>query len=341
MDKKQYYASLDGIRAVAIIFVMLLHAHFQLGKGGGIGVQIFFILSGFLITQSLLNQFDKFGFISLKKFWLQRLFRLLPAFLVLLVFVFLVSFIFFKGVRVSFIHLEILNSLFYVYNLSWFWLSDNFERILGHTWSLSVENQFYLLWPILLVKTMRFLNKKKFVFIFSTVIICLSFLKYSSFSPVIFRSIYFEAIYFGCILSILLRNKWITEFDFPFLSLIFFVFLLLIGLFKIDFQGLLFNLNLINLVIPVLSISIILNSLFNPYSYLSILLSFRPLVFIGKISYSLYLWHLPIFRFFALGVIYNPLVNFILKFLITFIIACLSYYFIEKKFINAYKIWVN
>ncbi len=151
MTNKAYHPPLDGLRAVAIIFVMMLHAHFQFGKGGGIGVEIFFVLSGFLITNNLLFQYDKFGFISLKKFWIQRAFRLLPALLVMLIFVFIISFLFFDDERSLFIRKEILYSALYLSNISWIWESPIFDKILGHTWSLSVENQFYFFWPILLL----------------------------------------------------------------------------------------------------------------------------------------------------------------------------------------------
>lgn len=337
MNKKKYHDTLDGIRALAIILVMLLHAHFQLGKGGGIGVQMFFVLSGYLITQSLFNQYDKFGYISLKDFWIKRIFRLLPTFLLMLMSVFLISSVLFQKDRIRFVQWEIINSLFYVSNISWFWQTDNFDRILGHTWSLSVENQFYLIWPIILIIILKYINSRLFVLIFSVIIILLGYLKTSSVVPDLFRAIYFEAIYFGCILSIVLRNNWIDSFKFENLSLLFLIFLLLIGFFKIDFKGLLFENNLVYLVISFITIIIILNCLFNPNSILSILLSNRILVFVGKISYSLYLWHLPIFRFFSLNIIYSPSFTFFLKFIVTFILSILSYFFLEKKIMDFYE----
>jgi peptidoglycan/LPS O-acetylase OafA/YrhL len=94
--------------------VMLLHAHFQLGKGGAIGVDIFFVLSGFLITKNLLDDYASNGYISMKKFWFKRFFRLFPPFFVLLISIFILSF-FIEDVKLkNAILIEIRDSFLYL-----------------------------------------------------------------------------------------------------------------------------------------------------------------------------------------------------------------------------------
>ena len=147
-----YLPGLDGIRAIAIIGVLLYHADLPFMPGGFLGVDVFFVLSGFLITSLILEEFDRSGRVDFTRFYLGRVRRLVPALvLVLLVTAIVAAFVYRDAARQ--VAVDVLASVFYVNNW-WYVFADQsyFEFIgrpplLKHLWSLSVEEQFYLIWP--------------------------------------------------------------------------------------------------------------------------------------------------------------------------------------------------
>lgn len=148
-----YQPGLDGLRALAVLAVMLYHGAVAFTPGGFLGVDVFFVLSGFLITSLLLLEFETTGGLDLPAFWGRRARRLLPAlFLVLLVV--LVYGAFLAGEAAESVRKDTLATLFYVSNW-WFIFSGNpyFEQFqdpspLTHTWSLAIEEQWYVLLPL-------------------------------------------------------------------------------------------------------------------------------------------------------------------------------------------------
>lgn len=146
----EHRPELDGIRAFAVLAVVAFHAGLKPATGGWLGVDIFFVLSGYLITMILLRERDRTGTVSLRDFWVRRLLRLFPALLVAIV----LGAIFFstlgdRGTFTGYLRTAA-SAVLYVENFVWA-LSDNAHGELGHTWSLAVEMQFYLVWPALLV----------------------------------------------------------------------------------------------------------------------------------------------------------------------------------------------
>ncbi len=162
---RRYMPGLDGLRAIAVIGVMLYHLKFGWAEGGLLGVGVFFTLSGYLITDILLNQVSKGG-MKLKSFWLARARRLLPAlFLMLIVVTAWVTVI--GPHQPADFRTAALSAAAYVNN---WWLIFHhvsyFERFappspLNHLWTLSVEEQFYILWPFLLMAGLRFVPELK------------------------------------------------------------------------------------------------------------------------------------------------------------------------------------
>jgi peptidoglycan/LPS O-acetylase OafA/YrhL len=155
-----YLPGLDGIRALAVIGVLLYHADLTWISGGFLGVDVFFVLSGFLITSLLLEEYDRSGRIRFGRFYLGRARRLLPALVLMLLVVAAVVGLFFRDAA-ALLRADIVASLLYVNNW-WYVLNDAsyFEFIgrpplLKHLWSLAVEEQFYLLWPLLAFVAMR------------------------------------------------------------------------------------------------------------------------------------------------------------------------------------------
>lgn len=154
--KSRYLPALDGIRALAVIAVVLYHLNLTWIQGGLLGVTMFFVISGYIITRLLLNEFEQNGRIDLKSFWIRRARRLLPAIVVLMV-VTIVLCTFFNHVMLTKMRPDILPSLFFVNN--WWQIAQNvsyFDALgdpspLTHFWSLAIEEQFYLIWPPLLL----------------------------------------------------------------------------------------------------------------------------------------------------------------------------------------------
>jgi peptidoglycan/LPS O-acetylase OafA/YrhL len=142
-----YRADLDGIRAIAVVLVILTHARFPIANDGGTtGVTAFFVLSGYLITRLLVSEREATGRIDLRAFYLRRVLRLGPALLVL------IAFVAFIGVWVGWPsdwQMGILATLLYVGN--WVQVMGHGIDPLGHTWTLAIEEQFYVVWPIVLI----------------------------------------------------------------------------------------------------------------------------------------------------------------------------------------------
>ena len=160
-----YLPGLDGIRALAVLGVLLYHGDLTWMRGGFLGVDVFFVLSGFLITTLITEEFARSGRIDFKRFYLARAKRLLPALLLMLVVVGMLAAFIYRDSAASF-RADAIASLFYVTNW-WYVVSDAsyFEAIgrppfLQHLWSLAVEEQFYLLWPALTLILLRWRGRR-------------------------------------------------------------------------------------------------------------------------------------------------------------------------------------
>lgn len=142
-----YRPALDGLRALSVLVVVVLHAWPSILPGGWVGVEVFFVLSGYLITALLLTEHDRTGTISLGRFYLRRVLRLLPALAVTIVIALVLS----LTVRPDLAALterQAIAAALYVAN--WYVAAGHSGGLLNHTWSLSLEEQFYLVWPVLL-----------------------------------------------------------------------------------------------------------------------------------------------------------------------------------------------
>src|SRR3954464_4268744 len=160
-----YLPGLDGLRAFAVIAVLLYHADLSWIRGGFLGVEVFFVISGYLITTMLLTEWHQQGRINLVGFWLRRARRLLPALYLLLVVTLVFAIVFLPG-EVARLRDDALAAFAYVTN--WYLIlgeQSYFETVgrpslLQHLWSLAVEEQFYVLWPVLLTLMLRFWRRR-------------------------------------------------------------------------------------------------------------------------------------------------------------------------------------
>lgn len=153
--KSRYIPALDGLRTLAVVAVVLYHLNLTWAQGGLLGVTIFFVLSGYLITRLLLNEVAKTGHIDLKSFWIRRIRRLVPAVVTVVVVTCALCTIF-NHVMLTKMRPDILPSLLFFNN--WWQIAQNVSYFnalgdpspLTHFWSLAIEEQFYLIWPPLL-----------------------------------------------------------------------------------------------------------------------------------------------------------------------------------------------
>ena len=156
-----YVPALDGLRAVAVLGVLLYHGGAPLVTGGFLGVDVFFVLSGFLITSLLLGEWTERMTIKLGQFWARRARRLLPALLVMLVGVALYAKVFAQPGEFANLRLDSLSTLFYVANWHFIVGGNDYFALnappspLQHMWTLSIEEQFYFVWPLVVLFLLR------------------------------------------------------------------------------------------------------------------------------------------------------------------------------------------
>ncbi len=337
---------LQGLRAIAIILVVLSHAEFPFLTGGFVGVDIFFVLSGFLISGLLIREYERNGRISFSRFYARRLKRLLPALLFVLAVMtacafWLLSFTEVKAQLGSAIYASTWTSNIYfaLRELDYFdELAVN--DLFLHTWSLGVEEQFYLVWPLLLLFALKFhrknlpVNKQKPTLVFLGVVIfaSLSLCLYLSTSAVQFAFYLMPSriwqFSFGALVYVLFTKSSIAvrQRGFVFYS----------GLVLVIGSGIVLHSNLrypgVWAILPSLGAALIIlagsgqtdnstNPLANPV-----------LVWIGDRSYSWYLWHWPVLIIgFSLGFKNQPwqiagLVS------LSLFLATLSYKYVELPF---------
>jgi peptidoglycan/LPS O-acetylase OafA/YrhL len=159
-DLLTYIPSLDGIRALSVLAVIVYHANKHWLPGGFLGVEVFFVISGYLITLLLLAESEKSGTVSLKEFWLRRARRLLPALWVVVLGVVVFAALFQREILGT-LRGDVVAALFYGFNWFQVWVGTSyftsFEFVpLRHLWSLAVEEQFYLIWPIVMLVVAKF-----------------------------------------------------------------------------------------------------------------------------------------------------------------------------------------
>ncbi len=163
---KGHVRALDGMRAVAVVLVVLFHLRVPGFAAGYLGVDVFFVLSGFLITSLLIAEMERTGRIALADFWSRRVRRLLPALALLLLVVALVTWLTATYSERASIRRDLLAATAYLANwrfiaTSSYFVNTGVESPLQHTWSLAIEEQFYLLWPLMLAGAMAAFHRAR------------------------------------------------------------------------------------------------------------------------------------------------------------------------------------
>ncbi len=304
-SENRFRADIQGLRGIAVLLVLLFHAGIPGFKGGYVGVDIFFVLSGYLITGNLLRELNSTGRINFREFYARRIRRLLPAsFLVLLV-TLIVSAIWFPPLLLPGLAVDISSAGLYISNLDFaFRATDYFASTIIpspvlHFWSLGVEEQFYLFWPLLIaLVTLR----RKFIsvkILFLSLLVFASSLTFANWllprdQPWAFFSLPTRA--WELILGAILASATVVISKTPKIMA---GLAGIVGLGMILYSGFAQNDPLkfpgsTALIPTVGAFLVIAAGSVQVLSWPSRLLNFNPLQYLGKISYSLYLWHWPV-----------------------------------------------
>jgi peptidoglycan/LPS O-acetylase OafA/YrhL len=325
--KKNYFNEIDILRAFSVILIFLYHYDNKLFKLGYLGVDIFFVISGFVITLTL-KDLKSFSLNDLKNFYLRRIKRLYPAliFCVVLTTIFYLFFGFlFQGnnIKDSIISSLLGYSNFFFHYQSKDYFQQDFLNPFDHIWSLSVEIQFYILYSILLILIYKFF-KKNLLYIFF-ILTFASFVYFISLKDNLFfynTAARFWEFGIGIIIFYLYKNNFNKKGFFYFI-----LFYLIVFLLSYDF---IINNQKLEIISCLTLITFVIFSLRNISIKKFSLFKINFISYLGKISYSFYLFHFPVLYFLDL---YFPN-NYILvsSFLLTFLLSTFSYFYIENYF---------
>jgi len=348
----RYIPAIDGLRAVAVIAVMLYHLGFTWIPGGFLGVDLFFVISGYVITRLLLDSIQRSGGLDLRAFYKARIRRLFPP----LVFMIFVTIIYISIWAPETMRRFVSDSPFALFGGMNWWLvfrhTDYFDTIsrpplLQHTWSLGVEAQFYLIWPLILLLVLRQFGKAKipgaaiFIAAISGIALLLVSFEVDAANASQVSHVYFgtDTHSIGLFLGAALAVSWVPQNlqeqvnrraqDF------------IDGIGVIGFVGLLGTFLLVNendptlykLAFPLAGLfgCAILTSIVHPASRFAPMLSSKVAVWIGERSYAIYLWHWVVFQVTrpAVDLEGSPWALYALRILVVFALADISLRLVE------------
>lgn len=342
------WVALDGLRGLAVLAVLGLHTY-RILPGGHIGVDLFFVLSGFLITSLLIRERQRFGSISLVRFYLRRALRLLPPLLVVLAVVWLAMRDYGTPAEEINLNKDIVSILFYYYNW-WDELSPMPHHVtLKHLWSLSVEEQFYLVWPALLAACLACGLRRRWLMALTIVGILtpngllvaaqiIHLPDWLRFLGEFSTNKRFYALPIGCLLALLVLSGgrpmrpalWRTL---QVAGVAAFAVLLAHIAFAPAPGNYMhyFGFQLCDLCGAMAIASLLLA----PAPPMKWLLESKPLVWIGRISYATYLWNLPVmFAVYWWVTGRHPITVTVLSWGGSLAAGALSYYFVETPFLR-------
>lgn len=333
-----YRPEVDGLRCIAVLIVILNHLNIFGFAGGFVGVDVFFVISGYLITSIILKEI-KNGEFSFSRFYKRRVIRLAPAYFIVVLVTAFIAYMFMlpqelHNFSVSVFYSTFFSANFYMWNAVGGYFGSGADTTpLLHLWSLAVEEQFYLFWPIVIVFVYRFFKGVKlFLFIFVILLLALIFsewgaVNYRAAAYYLMPTRAFELI-MGAMLALIPSAFFLRT------PLTLRMILGGIGMGLIFYGSVFFDSSTwypgVNALFPCIGTFLVIAFVWSRDPFIGYILSSRIFVGIGKISYPAYLWHWPIIAFLNLQLVeLTAFVSFAVLGL-TFSLAYLSYQFVEK-----------
>jgi peptidoglycan/LPS O-acetylase OafA/YrhL len=331
---------LDGVRAISILIVMLSHSGLENVFPGVFGVTIFFFLSGFLITNLLLDEYSRSGTIHIGNFYVRRFLRLYPPLVAYIASVVVVLALVGKSVD----GIGIAGALFYFANYLYAFASPHLDDIGVHLWSLSIEEHFYLFFPplllLLLNRRLEPVTTMLALCVLALAIRCILglvterdfFLQYSTAAT----EARFDSILFGCLTAVAIRQTWGPRLiEFATRPATVWSAVLLIAVLQVV-PGLYFRQTLRFTLQHIALISLVLAAVYTPVFLIAKrALNHELTRWVAVLSYSLYLWHLPVIRSadYLIGA-NSRVVAVIAGWIASFAIAILVHFAIERPIVR-------
>lgn len=349
----QYRKEIDGLRALAVLPVVLFHAGIERFEGGFVGVDIFFVISGYLITGIILAEHQA-GSFSFRSFYERRIRRILPALSVVLLAstvgsFFILPFLLFKEFGLSLITVPLFSSNILFWKTSGYFNTQAHVNPLLHTWSLGVEEQYYLLYPLLLIWLLLFTSKRAAWWFLTGLALVSFWLGWQRLQVAPFEAFFlthlrlWELLAGGLLAWFAHKHVGIQGDTLPRWRVALNTVLAAIGLWLIGYAVIRFDDQTqfpgVNALIPVVGAMLII-ACATHRNWVARLLSWQPLVFVGLVSYSFYLWHQPIYALMFMSFQRHLLLPEVLGgALLAFGLAWLSWRFVERPFRN--RNWIS
>ncbi|HEX3626111.1 MAG TPA: acyltransferase [Verrucomicrobiae bacterium] len=339
--RPRYVRSLDGIRGVGMVVVCLGHLSIMSYNAGFIAVEAFFVLSGFLITWLLLREWNDSGAINFKDFYYRRALRLLPTLVVMLLCFAVYTCMANPPKRIGRDFQYISEALFYWTNWGQIWGLGERLNFLAQTWSLSIEEQFYILWPpILLLLLRRTASKRSLLWWTVLVALCLAFTRviYVELGTPTWNNYWrlargldtrADSLLVGCAIALAISERMLPRRRWLEWALFVAAAFSIYGLVWLARHELLdpWMYEVGWLLASVFSAILIVHLVYSPEGIIHWILGSRPLVYLGVISYGFYVWHFPIFRIMQ---VYFPHNWRLIAVPVAAVATMFSYYVVER-----------
>ncbi len=335
----KYRSDIDGLRALAVLSVILFHINSKWIPGGFLGVDIFFVISGYLITLILIKEVESTNKINIVNFYKRRVKRIVPALLFVLIPTFIVGFLLFAPNDLLALSKSMVWSFFSAANIYFFssidtgyFAAGSSELPLLHLWSLGVEEQFYILWPFAVLFLLRYVNSiKKRILITSILFVgslvwaqTIIFTDHSFAYYMLFTRAW--ELLAGAIAALFVYSTFRTK---NFISELMAIIGLLAIILSLIFVSESDPVPGIAALPVIIGTALLILSGVSSRTYVGRILSFRIFVAIGLVSYSAYLWHWPILAFLRYALIDIDLTVAFCVLLLTFSMATISYFLVE------------